>query len=108
MSALGQKRTWQQVRVMSALPPKADIGTGTCITFDGATPAAWRYSPRSGATHNKARSHLCCRGEWRERRDQDLELSRLKAITKISRDRHVVVFRNSEADAGNFIVTRFG
>jgi hypothetical protein len=25
MSALGQKRTWHQVRVMSALPPKADI-----------------------------------------------------------------------------------
>jgi hypothetical protein len=25
MSALGQKRTWQQVRLMSALPPKADI-----------------------------------------------------------------------------------
>jgi len=25
---------------MSALPPKADIGTGTCITFDAATPAA--------------------------------------------------------------------
>src|SRR5215472_14031960 len=53
----------------------------------------------------RARSLLCCRGE---RRDQDLELSRLKAITKISRDCHVVVFRNSEADAGNFIVTRFG
>jgi hypothetical protein len=28
MSALGQKRTWRQVRPMSALPPKADIGTG--------------------------------------------------------------------------------
>jgi len=27
MSALGQKRTSHQVRVMSALPPKADIGT---------------------------------------------------------------------------------
>ena len=25
MSALGQKRTWQCIRVMSALPPKADI-----------------------------------------------------------------------------------
>src|SRR6516165_4689034 len=25
MSALGQKRTWHQVRIMSALPPKADI-----------------------------------------------------------------------------------
>jgi hypothetical protein len=25
MSALGQKRTSEQVRVMSALPPKADI-----------------------------------------------------------------------------------
>ena len=25
MSALGQKRTFQQVRVMSALPPKADM-----------------------------------------------------------------------------------
>src|SRR6516164_8401318 len=27
MSALGQKRTSQYVRAMSALPPKADIGT---------------------------------------------------------------------------------
>src|SRR5262249_62262818 len=27
MSALGQKRTWPHVRSMSALPPKADIGT---------------------------------------------------------------------------------
>jgi hypothetical protein len=25
ISALGHKRTWQQVRVMSALPPKADM-----------------------------------------------------------------------------------
>jgi len=29
---------------MSALPPKADVGTGTRITFDAATPAAWRFS----------------------------------------------------------------
>jgi len=28
MSALGQKQTLQHVRAMSALPPKADIGTG--------------------------------------------------------------------------------
>src|SRR5262249_29591093 len=27
MSALGQKRTWSPFRSMSALPPKADIGT---------------------------------------------------------------------------------
>ena len=27
MSALGQKQTWQRLRLMSALPPKADIGT---------------------------------------------------------------------------------
>jgi len=27
MSALGQKQTLARVRVMSALPPKADIGT---------------------------------------------------------------------------------
>jgi hypothetical protein len=27
MSALGQKQTWQRILVMSALPPKADIGT---------------------------------------------------------------------------------
>jgi hypothetical protein len=26
MSALGQKRTWRRILVMSALPPKADIG----------------------------------------------------------------------------------
>src|SRR5262249_7699830 len=51
MSALGQKRTSEQVQSMSALPPKADIGTGTCITFDAATPAAWGYSPQSAALH---------------------------------------------------------
>src|SRR5215831_6372172 len=47
MSALGQKRTSEVVQSMSALPPKADIGTGP--SFDAATPAAWRYSPRSAA-----------------------------------------------------------
>jgi len=30
MSALGHKRTLAHVRVMSALPPKADIGTQPC------------------------------------------------------------------------------
>ena len=33
MSALGQKRTLERLYTMSALPPKADIGTGS-ITFD--------------------------------------------------------------------------
>jgi len=32
---------------VSALPPKTDIGTGTCIIFDAATQAAWRYLLRS-------------------------------------------------------------
>jgi len=31
MSALGQKQTSQHVRSMSALPPKADIGTQSVI-----------------------------------------------------------------------------
>jgi len=31
MSALGQKRTLEQVRVMSALPPKADMDQQTDI-----------------------------------------------------------------------------
>ena len=30
MSALGQKRTWQPVGAMSALPPKADIADHDC------------------------------------------------------------------------------
>jgi hypothetical protein len=30
MSALGQKRTFRNVRAMSAFPPKADIGTQPC------------------------------------------------------------------------------
>jgi len=30
MSALGQKRTSERIFVMSALPPKADIGTQSC------------------------------------------------------------------------------
>jgi hypothetical protein len=30
MSALGQKRTFECVRVMSALPPKADIAERRC------------------------------------------------------------------------------
>jgi len=33
---------------MSALTPEG--GTGTCITFDAAIPAAWQYSPRSAAS----------------------------------------------------------
>jgi hypothetical protein len=28
MSALGQKRTWQRIFVMSALPPKAEVAFG--------------------------------------------------------------------------------
>jgi len=39
----------QDIFAMSALPPKANIGTGTCITFDAATPAAWRCWLRSAA-----------------------------------------------------------
>src|SRR6516165_73329 len=31
--------------------PEADIGTGPRITFDAATPAAWRYSPRPATPH---------------------------------------------------------
>ena len=31
MSAMGHKRTLAPVRIMSALPPKADIGTQPCI-----------------------------------------------------------------------------
>src|SRR6516165_11855458 len=49
MSALGQKRTSEHVQSMSALPPKADIGTGPRITFGAPTPAAWRCSLRSAA-----------------------------------------------------------
>ena len=45
LSAMGQKRKLEDFQAMSALPPKADIGTGPRITFDAATPAAWRYSP---------------------------------------------------------------
>ena len=30
MSALGQKRTWQRILLMSALPPKADIDQSGC------------------------------------------------------------------------------
>src|SRR5215471_1429442 len=51
MSALGQKQTFKRRHLMSALPPKADIGTGPRITFGAPAPAAWRYSPRSGALH---------------------------------------------------------
>jgi hypothetical protein len=43
MSALGQKQTSQHVRVMSALPPKADIRTWPALR--ATAPAAWRYSP---------------------------------------------------------------
>src|SRR5262249_49254656 len=60
MSALGQKRTSEQVQSMSALPPKADIGAGTCITFDAATPAAWRYIRRDP-------SRLVARKQFRRR-----------------------------------------
>ena len=48
MSALVQKRTSECARAMSALPPKADIKL-VRVKFTAATPAAWRYSPRSAA-----------------------------------------------------------
>ena len=51
MSAFCQKQTSTHVPVMSALPPKADIGTGTRITFDAATPAASSRWPRCVAPH---------------------------------------------------------
>jgi hypothetical protein len=50
MSALGHKRTLKPVRLMSALPPKADIK----IVADYVrvvAPANWRYSPRSAVQH---------------------------------------------------------
>ena|SRR6516165_7294378 len=49
MSALGQKQTLAQVSVMSALPPKADIGT-----------QSWdvRYVPKADILHcSKERRH---------------------------------------------------
>jgi hypothetical protein len=42
-SALGHKRTSRGSRLMSALPPKADIEPSPVISFDATTPAA---SPR--------------------------------------------------------------
>ena len=51
MSASGQKQTLQHVCAMSALPPKADIGTGPRITFGARAQAAWRYWPQSAAPH---------------------------------------------------------
>jgi hypothetical protein len=38
MSALGQKRTWQRILLMSALPPIADIQP------PGSEPAGWHAS----------------------------------------------------------------
>jgi len=52
MSPKGQERILRNHRSMSALPPKADIGTGPRITFDAASPAAWRYAPQSAAPHH--------------------------------------------------------
>ena len=51
MSALGQKRTLDNVASMSALPPKADIGT-RLVRFSATAPAAWRHSPQSCALHS--------------------------------------------------------
>src|SRR5215472_7623464 len=52
MSALGQKQTSEHVQSMSALLPKADIGTGPRITFGATVPATWdvrRDLPPAGA-----------------------------------------------------------
>jgi hypothetical protein len=38
-----------RLQPMSALSPKADIGTGPRITFGARAPAAWRYWPQSAA-----------------------------------------------------------
>src|SRR5262249_39478695 len=45
MSALGQKRTSEHDRIMSALPPKADIGTGPVISVEAPTPGACGRKP---------------------------------------------------------------
>jgi hypothetical protein len=54
MSALGQKRTLKRLEPMSALPPKADIGTQSRnVRFGskadiGAHPVNVRFTPESG------------------------------------------------------------
>src|SRR3974390_3377530 len=58
MSRLGQKQTLVKVRLMSALPPKADIETGLVISFDAATLATWRCSPQSFALLSRLNSNF--------------------------------------------------
>jgi len=55
MSALGQKQTSTQVRIMSALPPKADIRIAADYVRPVASTAS-RYSPRFDVLHVSARS----------------------------------------------------
>src|SRR5262249_36952771 len=61
MSALGQKQTFRNDRPMSALPPKADIGTQS---------ANVRFVPKAdicGAANCSLFDHLVGRGEQRRR-----------------------------------------
>ena len=79
MSALGQKRTFSSAWPMSALPPKADIGTGSHINFE-------RYL-RPGVTLLASRHVLTRSGRMRTTRPPSLAVllssTRSAVLTRI-------------------------
>jgi hypothetical protein len=64
MSAMGQKRTSRRARAMSALPPKADIGTGPVISFDAPAPALRAIFAAILRGPSIARSPVRSSGRW--------------------------------------------
>src|SRR6516164_3486073 len=94
MSALGHKRTSQDVRVMSALPPKADIGATT-------------RSPRRAAAGSRSFVSCSCAGTARHGLVPVGHMAQLwayfylrKTTTDIDRDQRSDV-GNREAIASN-------
>jgi len=57
MSALGQKRTSEHVRVMSALPPKADIPESDWHV---------RFVPKADIAHRHPNAARCGRAQQRQ------------------------------------------
>ena len=60
MSALGQKRTWQRILLMSALPPKADMDQSSCdVCFVPKADSCMQQKPLYSITSSAIASSDC-------------------------------------------------
>ena len=77
MSALGQKRTFREVEAMSALPPKADIGTGPLGRGSRTTSRLPVLRRTTAAGSGGLFDHLVGSGEQRRR---NVDAKRLRSL----------------------------